>query len=49
MICGLATAAAIMNLADEVLDHLFRDFKICNHTIAHRANGLNVARRAAQH
>ena len=38
-----------MNLADEMLDHLFRDFEIGDDAVAHRADRLDVAGRAAQH
>ena len=38
-----------MNLADEVLDHLFRDLEIGDDAVAHRADRLDVAGRAAQH
>ncbi len=38
-----------MHLADEVLDHLFRDFEIGDDAVAHRADRFDVAGRAAQH
>ena len=38
-----------MHLADEVLDHLLRDFEIGDDAVAHRADRLDVAGRAAQH
>ncbi len=38
-----------MHLADEVLDHLFSNFKVGDHAVAHRADRLDMARRAAQH
>jgi len=38
-----------VNLADEMLDHLFRDFEIGDDAVAHRTDRFDVARRAAQH
>ncbi|MNN57138.1 hypothetical protein D3C81_1721060 [compost metagenome] len=38
-----------MNLADEVLDHLFGDFEVGDDPVAHRTDGFHVTRRAAQH
>ena len=38
-----------MHLANEVLDHLFRNFKVGNHAVAHRADGFDVARRTTKH
>ena len=32
-----------------MLDHLFRDFEIGDHAIAHRADRLDIAGGAAQH
>ena len=46
---GFRPGAALVHLADEMLDHLFGDIEVGNHTVAHRANGLDRARRAAQH
>ena len=42
-------AAAAMDLADEVLDHLFGDFEIGNDAVTQRTDGLDVAGRAAEH
>ena len=42
-------AAAVVHLADEVLDHLLGDFEVGDHAVAHRADGLDVAGRAAEH
>ena len=38
-----------MNLANEMLDHFFGDFEIGDHTVPHRPDRLDVARRAAKH
>ena len=38
-----------MHLADEVLDHLFRDFEVGDDAVAHRANGFDIAGGAPQH
>ena len=38
-----------MHLADEVLDHLLGDFEVGDDAVAHRADRLDVAGRAAQH
>ena len=38
-----------MHLADEVLDHLLGDFEVGDDAVAHGADGLDVAGRAAQH
>ena len=38
-----------MRLADEVLQHLFRSFKIRDDTIAHRPDRYNIAGCSAQH
>ena len=40
---------SIVGLADEVLKHLLRDFKVGDDTILHRANRNDVAGRTAQH
>ena len=32
-----------------MLEHLFRHFKIGDHTVLHRADGNTIARRAAKH
>ena len=42
-------AAAVVHLADEVLDHLLGDFEVGDDAVAQRADGLDVAGRAAQH
>ncbi|MNE27567.1 hypothetical protein D3C80_1209830 [compost metagenome] len=46
---GVHEALAVMNLADEVLDHLFGDFEVGDDPVAHRTDGFHVAGRAAQH
>ena len=46
---GLGEGRAAVHLADEVLDHLLGDVEIGDHTLAHRADRLDGARRAAQH
>ena len=38
-----------MDLANEVLDHYFGDFEVCDDAISEGTNGLDVAGRAAQH
>ncbi len=38
-----------MHFLDEVLQHLFRHLKICNHAVFERSDGGNVARRSTQH
>ncbi len=38
-----------MNLADEMLDHLFRAVEVGNDAVAHRADRLDAAGCAAQH
>ena len=38
-----------MHLADEMLDHFLGAVEIGNHPVAHRADRLDRARRAAQH
>ena len=38
-----------MDLADEVFDHFLSNVEIRDHTIAHRADGLNGARGTTQH
>jgi hypothetical protein len=38
-----------MSFAYKVLEHLLRHFKISNHAVFHRADGDDVAGRAAQH
>ncbi len=45
----IGEGAAVMHLADELLDHFLGDFEIGDDAVAHRADGLHVARRAAQH
>ena len=49
MIIGRGEAAAVVHLADEMLDHLLRDLEIGDHAVAQRADGGDVARRAAEH
>ena len=38
-----------MSFADEVLQHLFSNFKVCDDAVLHRANGHDVPGRAAEH
>ena len=45
----LGKGGALVNLADEMLDHFFGHVKISNDPVAHWANGLNGAGCAAQH
>jgi hypothetical protein len=42
-------AAPVVHLADEMLDHLLRHLEIGDHAVAQRADGLDVAGRAAEH
>ena len=42
-------AAAIMHLANEVLDHFFGDFKVRDHTVTERSNGFDIPRRTTKH
>ena len=42
-------AAAVVHLADEVLDHLLGDFEVGDHAVAQRPDRLDVAGRAADH
>ena len=42
-------AAAVMHLADEMLDHLLRHFEIGDDAVPQRADGLDIARGTAQH
>ena len=49
MICGSAKLAPVVHLADEVLDHLLGDFEVGDDAVAQRADGLDVAGRAAEH
>jgi hypothetical protein len=49
MTLRIGEAAAVMHLADEVLDHLLGDFEVGDDAVAHRADRLDVAGRAAQH
>src|SRR6202162_729858 len=42
-------AAPIVNLADEMLDHLLRHLEIGDDAIAQRTDRLDAARRAAEH
>ena len=46
---GIGEALAVVNLADEVLDHLLGDFEVGDDAVAHGADGLHVAGRAAEH
>ena len=45
----IGEAAAVVNFANEMLDHFFRDFKIGNNAVAQRANSLNITRCTPQH
>lgn len=38
-----------MRHADELLEHLFGDRKVCNHAVLHRTDGADVAWNAAEH
>ena len=49
MISGLAKPRRLMHLADEMLDHLLRHLEVGDHAVAQRADGLDVARGAAEH
>ncbi len=40
---------AVMDLADEVLDHFLGDFEVGDDPVAHRTDGFHMARRPAQH
>ena len=42
-------AAPVVDLADEVLDHLLGDLEIGDDAFAQGTDGLDVARRAAEH
>ena len=42
-------AAAVVHLADEMLDHFFRHLEIRDDTVAQWPDRLNVARSAAEH
>ena len=44
MIFGFTKPLAVMNLADEVFDHLFGDFEVGDDPVAHGADGFHVAR-----
>ena len=46
---GVHEALAVMNLADEVLDHLLGDFEVGDDPVAHRTDRFHVTGRAAQH
>jgi hypothetical protein len=41
--------AVLVNLLDEVAQHLLRDVEICDHSVLQGADGLDGAGRAAQH
>ena len=45
----IGKGAAVMHLADEVLDHFFRDFEVGDDAVAHGPDRLDVAGRAAEH
>ena len=49
MMIGDAKLAAVVHLADEMLDHLLGDLEIGDHAVAHGADGGDVAGRAAKH
>src|ERR1044072_4103795 len=42
-------AAAVVRFTDKVLEHLLSHFKVGNHSVSHRPDGNDVARRPAQH
>ena len=42
-------AAALVHLADEMAQHGLGDFEVCDDSILERADGHNVAGRAAEH
>ena len=46
---GLAKAAAVVHLADEMLDHLFRDFEIGDDAVPQGSDGFDVAGCTAEH
>ena len=41
--------AAVIYFFDKLLEHFFGNVKVGNHAVFHRADGLNAARRAAEH
>ena len=45
----LGKGGALVNFADEMLDHFLCDVKIRNHPVPHWANGLNRARCPTKH
>lgn len=38
-----------MRHADELLEHLFGDRKVCDHAVFHRTDGADIARNATKH
>ena len=42
-------SAAVVNLADEGLDHFFGNFEVGDHTVFHRADGFHRNRRLTEH
>jgi hypothetical protein len=46
---GIGEGAAIVHLADEVLDHFFRDFEVGDDAVAHRADRFDIAGGSPQH
>ena len=49
MILGFEKVVPLVHLADEMLDHLFGHVEVGDDAVAHRADRLDAARRAAQH
>ena len=49
MISGRGEAAAVVDLADEMLDHFLGDFEVGDDSVAQRAAGGNVTGGAAEH
>ena len=45
----LGKGGALVNFADEMLDHFLCDIKISNDTVSHWANGLNGTGCPAEH
>ena len=46
---GLTHDLAVVRLADEVLEHLLRHLEVGDDAVLHRADGDDVAGRAAEH
>ena len=46
---GTGEATSIVDLADEVLDHLLGDVEVGDHAVAQRSDGLDIAGRTPQH